>query len=215
MPALLKPSAVNAAKAVIFVLALVPVAGLVRDALTGNLGAEPIDQITRLTGEWTLRFLLITLTVTPLRRLTGWHSLVRLRRMLGLFAFFYACLHFLTYLVLDQFFDWDAIVEDIVERNYILVGFSAFCLLVPLAVTSTNAMMRRLGGKRWQRLHRLVYVAAIGGVLHFLWLVKADASEPLVYAGLLLVLLGYRLYRGGVRRAAARASTRWHLLGGE
>ncbi len=215
MPASLKPSAVNAAKAVIFVLALVPVAGLVRDALTGNLSAEPIDQITGLTGGWTLRFLLLTLTVTPLRQLTGWHWLARLRRMLGLFAFFYACLHLLTYLVLDQFFDWDAIVEDIVERNYILVGFSAFCLLVPLAVTSTNAMMRRLGGKRWQRLHRLVYVAAIGGVLHFLWLVKADATEPLVYAGLLLVLLGYRLYRSGARRAAARASTRWQVLGGE
>ncbi len=215
MPASLKPSAVNAAKAVIFVLALVPVAGLVRDALTGNLSAEPIDQITRLTGEWTLRFLLITLAVTPLRQLTGWHSLVRLRRTLGLFAFFYACLHLLTYLVLDQFFDWDAIVEDIVERTYILVGFSAFCLLVPLAVTSTNAMMRRLGGKRWQRLHRLVYVAAIGGVLHFLWLVKADATEPLVYAAVLLVLLGYRLYRRGARRTAARASTRWHLLGGK
>jgi len=135
----------------------------------------------------------VTLSVTPVRRLTGWNWLIRLRRMLGLFAFFYACLHFFTYVGIDQFFDWRTIVADIAKRPYITVGFASFLLLIPLAVTSTNAMQRRLGGKRWQRLHRLVYVAAAGGVVHYLWLVKKDISQPLLYGLLLVVLLGMRL----------------------
>ncbi len=182
------------AKIALFALALLPLGALLRDAATGNLSAEPIEQITLLTGEWALRFLLFTLAVTPLRRISGWHWLIRFRRMLGLFAFFYASLHFLTYIVLDQFFGWSMIIEDIVKRGYILVGFATFCLLIPLAVTSTNGMMRRLGGKRWQRLHRLVYVAAVTAVIHFLWLVKADLGEPLYYALALALLLGYRIY---------------------
>jgi sulfoxide reductase heme-binding subunit YedZ len=162
-------------------------------AWADTLGAEPIESITHRTGDWTLRLLLITLTVTPLRRFTGWGELVRLRRMLGLFAFFYAVLHLLTYLVLDQGLDLAFVAEDIVEHPYVLVGFSSFLLLVPLAATSTNSMMRRLGGRRWKQLHRLVYVAASGGVLHFLWLVKSDLREPLLYAALLCLLFGFRV----------------------
>jgi sulfoxide reductase heme-binding subunit YedZ len=177
----------------IFLLALIPLSKLVFSAYTDNLGANPIERITHRTGYWTLSFLLITLTVTPLRRLTGWSWLVRLRRMLGLFAFFYACLHFSTYLVLDQFFDWASIVKDIVKRPYITVGFPAFVLLIPLAITSNNRMTKLLGGKRWRLLHRLVYPIAIAGVIHFWWLVKKDITEPLTFALLLSVLLAARL----------------------
>jgi methionine sulfoxide reductase heme-binding subunit len=180
-------------KAVIFLLALMPLTKLGLQGYHNALGANPIEKITRTTGYWTLVFLFITLSVTPLRRLSGWQWLVRLRRMLGLFAFFYGTLHFLTYLVLDQFFDWDGIVRDILKRPYITVGFPSFLLMLPLAVTSTNAMIRRLGGKRWQRLHRLVYVCSIGGVAHFWWLVKKDLSNPIIFAVLLSVLLAYRV----------------------
>lgn len=193
---------VRRAKPVMFVACLLPFAWLLFRTFTGRLSAEPIEDITFTTGDWALRFLLITLAVTPLRRLTGWNALIRLRRMLGLFAFFYVCLHFLTFLVLDQFFDWQAIVEDIVKRRYILVGFSAFVLLIPLAITSTDGMMRRLGGRRWQRLHRLVYIAAIGGVLHFLWLVKSDITEPMIYILILGALLVFRIVDR--RRAMSR-----------
>lgn len=182
-------------KALVFMLCLVPLALLGVDTYKDNLGANPIEAITHFTGTWTLVFLLITLSVTPLRRLTGINTLIRLRRMLGLYAFFYACLHLVTYFWLDQFFDWPAIIKDIIKRPFITVGFFAFVLLIPLAVTSTNAMVKRLGGRRWQLLHRLVYVIAIAGVVHYLWLVKKDLTQPLIYAALLTLLLGYRLVR--------------------
>ncbi len=180
-------------KAVIFVLALIPLFNLGLAAYSDNLGANPIEKITHSTGYWTLVFLLITLTLTPLRRLLGLTWLIRLRRMLGLFAFFYGCLHFLTYMVLDQFFDWENIIKDIVKRPYITIGFSALLLMIPLAVTSTDSMIRKLGGKRWRWLHRLVYISAIGGVAHFCWLVKKDLTNPITFAILLTVLLCIRI----------------------
>ncbi len=179
-------------KPTVFVLCLVPLAMLVGWGLRGELGANPIEEITHQTGDWALRLLLVTLAVTPLRRLTGWTQPMRVRRMLGLFAFFYACLHLLTYLWLDQFFDWGEILKDIVKRPFITVGFAAFVLLVPLAVTSTRGMMRRLG-RRWQALHRAVYLVGVLAVVHYWWLVKADVRDPFFYAALLAVLLGYRL----------------------
>ena len=191
-------------KLLVFVLSLLPAAGLAKGLFTGGLGANPVEAITHSTGEWALRFLLLTLAVTPLRRLTGYGSLVRLRRMLGLFAFFYAALHLSTYVALDQFFDAAAIVKDVVKRPYITAGFLGFVLMAPLAATSTAGMIRRLGGRRWQQLHRLVYPCAIAAVVHFLWLVKADLTEPLLYAGVLTALLGYRVavWRWPKKRAA-------------
>jgi methionine sulfoxide reductase heme-binding subunit len=187
-------------KAGIFGACLIPLAVLAWNALTNNLGANPIDEVTDQTGIWTLRFLLITLAVTPARRLTGWNRLIQLRRMLGLFAFFYGSLHFLTYLWLDQFFAIEDIVADVMERPFITVGFASFMLLISLAVTSTTAMIKRLGGKWWQRLHRLVYAIAIGGVVHYLWLVKADIQQPLIYGVILAALLGYRLWAMYIQR---------------
>ena len=191
-------------KLFVFVLALLPAAGLAGGLFTGGLGANPVEALTHSTGEWALRFLLLTLAVTPLRRLTGYGSLIRLRRMLGLFAFFYAALHLSTYVALDQFFDAAAIVKDVVKRPYITAGFLGFVLMAPLAATSTAGMIRRLGGRRWQQLHRLVYPCAIAAVVHFLWLVKADLTEPLLYAGVLTALLGYRaaVWRWPKKRAA-------------
>lgn len=183
----------NRVKAAAFVLCLYPLARLVVLGVSGGLGANPIEFITHSTGRWTLSFLLITLAVTPSRRISGWQWLVRLRRMLGLYAFFYAVLHFTTYLWLDQFFDFMAIAKDVLKRPFITVGFTCFVLLIPLAATSTNGMMKRLGGKRWQQLHRLVYFIAGGGVLHYWWLVKKDITLPLVYGGVLALLLGVRL----------------------
>jgi len=180
-------------KITVFLLALFPLCKLGLSAYFDDLGANPIEKITRTTGYWTLSFLLITLTITPMRRLSGWSWPARLRRMLGLFVFFYGSLHFLTYLVLDQFFDWTSIVNDIVKRPYITVGFPAFILLIPLAITSTNRMMKRLGGKRWRTLHSLIYLIAVGGVVHYWWLVKKDITNPLAFALLLAVLLGIRL----------------------
>ncbi|MEJ2553005.1 MAG: sulfoxide reductase heme-binding subunit YedZ [Gammaproteobacteria bacterium] len=180
-------------KPVIFILCLVPFATLVWDAFTHHLGANPVETLNHRTGIWTLRFLLLTLTITPLRRLTGKNILIRLRRMLGLYAFFYAFMHFLTWLVFDHFFDVPEIVKDIVKRPYITVGFSAFVLLIPLAVTSTKNWVKRLGS-RWAKLHQLVYVIATGGVLHYLWLVKADVRDPVIYGILLAVLLAYRAW---------------------
>lgn len=185
-----------------FVACLVPLARLVWLAFNDGLGANPIEFVTRSTGTWTLVFLLITLSITPLRRLTGRNEWIRFRRMLGLFAFFYASLHFTTYIWLDQFFDWDEIVKDIAKRPFITVGFASFVLLIPLAATSTNAMMRRLG-RLWQRLHRLVYLIAIGGVVHYWWLVKKDITQPALYAAVLAVLLGYRLIVWQRQRAQA------------
>jgi methionine sulfoxide reductase heme-binding subunit len=190
-------------KVAIFLLALVPVAlllwgffGPTPRAMTTwgvGLGANPIEKITHVTGDWTLRFLLITLSITPLRKLLQMPSLIKFRRMLGLFAFFYACLHFLTYIWLDKFFNLHEIFADIAKRKFITVGLTGLLLLIPLAITSTTGWIRRLGGKRWQALHRLVYFAAMAGVFHYLWLVKADTRKPLQYGAILAVLLVYRI----------------------
>lgn len=179
-------------KPIIFILCLLPLVLLSVNFLQDNLGANPFEVLTRSTGEWTLRFLLITLAMTPLRQLTGSPWPLRLRRMLGLFSFFYVCVHLMTYIVLDHFFDWDEILRDIIKRPYITLGMLAFILLVPLAMTSTNKMMKRLG-RRWKSLHKLVYLVAILGVLHFILLVKADLREPIIYAVILLTLFVTRL----------------------
>ena len=184
---------ITAIKTGAFAAALAPFTALVFAGFTDGLGANPVETITHTTGEWTLRLLLATLAITPLRHLTGWIWLTRLRRMVGLFAFFYLMLHFTTYAVLDASLDLAYVVEDVADRLYITAGFAAFVMLVPLAATSTNAMVRRLGPLRWRKLHRLVYAAGICGALHYLWLVKADLREPLVYTGILAVLLAARL----------------------
>ena len=186
---------ISVLKAMLFVVALVPFARLAVSALwfPDALGANPAEFITRSLGDWCLRFLLITLAVTPLRRMSGWSWLLRLRRMLGLFAFFYAVAHFSSYIAFDHVFDAVAILKDIVKRPFITVGFTALLLLIPLAVTSTNAMVRRLGAQNWRTLHRLVYPIAVLGVLHYWWMVKRDITEPAIYAGILALLLGYRL----------------------
>lgn len=181
-------------KPAVVLAALIPAVLLVKDALGDDLGANPIEAITLTTGRWTLRFLLATLAVTPLRRLTGWNAVIRFRRMLGLFAFFYASLHFLTYLVLDHFFDWESIAADILDRRFITAGFLAFVLLVPLAITSTAGWIRRLGGRNWQRLHLLIYVSAVCAIVHFLWKVKVITADPLRYAAALAVLLACRVW---------------------
>ena len=178
-------------KPVLFLLCTLPFCVLVYNGFTNNLTANPIKEITHFTGEWALRFLLITLSITPLRKITRKNALIRFRRMLGLFAFFYACLHFSTYLVLDQFFDWSEIVLDVAKRPYITVGFSAFVLLIPLAVTSTNKMAQRLGNN-WRRLHSLIYPIAVLVIFHYLWLVKADILPPVIYGLILCLLLALR-----------------------
>lgn len=185
---------IAALKAVLFLACLAPLAWYGWAFAQDALGANPIEALTRGLGDWALRLLLATLAVTPLRRLAGWPWLGRLRRMLGLFAFFYACLHLVAYLWLDQFFDWAGIGRDILERPFITAGMVAFLMMLPLAVTSSNAMVRRLGGRRWQRLHRLVYPLAMVAVLHFAWMVKIDITEPALYGLLLAVLLGLRLW---------------------
>jgi sulfoxide reductase heme-binding subunit YedZ len=188
----------------IIVAALVPLALILRDAVTDRLGANPIEQITHRTGDWTIRLLLAALAVTPLRRLTGWNGLIRYRRTIGLLAFTYACLHFLTYLVLDQGFPLQGfaiayVVEDIAKRPYITVGFTAFLLLIPIAWTSTKGWIRRLG-RRWTTLHQLVYVAAALGVLHYLWLIKGDRPTAVYYGLVLVALLVARVWH--LRRVA-------------
>ncbi len=190
------PSAgqLTAIKVLVFMLCLVPAGQLVLGWRADELGANPVETITRASGDWTLRLLLITLAITPLRRFSGWHWLLRLRRMLGLFAFAWGFAHFSTYLWLDQFFDWNAIARDILKRPFITVGFAAWVLMLPLALTSNAFAVRRLGGRRWQELHRAVYAVAILGVIHFWWLVKADIREPLLYAVLLAGLLGVRAW---------------------
>ena len=177
----------------IFIACLIPLGVLGWDGYTQNLGANPIEKITHTTGDWTLSLLLVTLSVTPLRKLLGVPALIKFRRMLGLFAFFYACLHFTTYIWLDKFFNFHEMLVDVAKRKFITVGFTAFVLLIPLALTSTKGWIRRLGGKRWQALHRLIYVSAIAGVIHYLWLVKADIRKPLEYGAVLALLLGYRV----------------------
>ena len=181
-------------KPVLYVAAVLPFAWLVFALVTGLVMGDEVKFMQHVTGDTALTCLMLSLTVTPLRRLTGWNELIRVRRLIGLTAFWYACLHLSTYLVFDQSLSADEIAKDIVKHPWVLVGFTAFLCLVPLAITSTTGWVRRLGGKRWQRLHRLVYVAAFAGVLHYFWLVKKDIRAPLVYGVILLVLLGARVW---------------------
>lgn len=201
------PRAIGAIKATLFVLALLPLARLVAGvvAFPDWLGTNPAEYVTRSVGDWTLRFLLITLAITPLRRLTGWNWLLRLRRMLGLFAFFYGVVHFASYVAFDHVFEIGEILKDVVKRPFITVGVAALLLMTPLAVTSTNAMVRRLGARRWTALHRIVYPIAILGVVHFWMMVKRDVTEPAIYAVVLAALLGYRVMaaRSGARQPGA------------
>ena len=180
-------------KILIFLGGLIPLARLVWKGLHQGLGANPIEVITHSTGDWTLILVLTTLSITPLRRITRQYWLIGLRRMIGLFAFFYGVLHFLTYIWLDKFFNVHEMIKDVAKRPFITVGFSAFVLLIPLAITSTKGWIRRLGGKNWQRLHRLIYGTALLGVIHYLWLVKADKHKPLEYGFMLALLLLYRV----------------------
>lgn len=179
-------------KVAAFFAALIPLGLLGLKAYQGNLGANPIEVITHSTGDWTIRFLLITLSITPLRRITGWQGGIRFRRMTGLYAFFYGLLHLTTWLWLDKFFDVHEMIADILKRRFITVGMAALLLMVPLALTSTKGWIRRLG-KRWASLHRLIYVSAVLGVIHYWWLVKADITKPAQYALILAVLLGIRV----------------------
>jgi sulfoxide reductase heme-binding subunit YedZ len=190
------PRQLTALKALLFVVALVPFARLVLFAFTDRLGANPIEFITRNTGDWTLYFLCLTLAVTPLRRITKWNWLIRLRRMLGLFAFFYVVLHFTTFLWFDHFFDLEEMWKDVIKRPFITVGFAAFVLLIPLAVTSTNGMVKRLGARRWQWLHRAIYIIAPLGILHFWWMKagKNDFAQPILFGLIVAILLLSRVY---------------------
>jgi methionine sulfoxide reductase heme-binding subunit len=195
-------------KPAVFLISLMPLLWLVWQALFGSLGVNPVETVNRYLGDWALRFLLIALAVTPVRRISGWAPLARLRRMLGLFAFFYVCLHLASYIGLDLYFDWQALWRDVLKRRYITLGMLAFVLLIPLAITSTDGMIRRLGGRRWRALHRLVYPIGVLGVAHFWLMVKADIREPLLYAAILAALLGYRVFvflrgRTGRRHEAA------------
>jgi len=196
-------------KVVVFLFCLVPLEMLVLRAVRGNLTANPIEFITHTTGDWTLRFLVITLAITPLRSILRLPQLIRFRRMFGLFAFFYACLHFSTWIGLDKFFDWTEMWKDVQKRRFITVGFTGFVLMIPLAITSTAGWIRRLGGKRWQMLHRAIYFSAIAGVIHYYWLVKSDVRKPLQYAAMVGMLLAWRLgswiYGRGRRVAAGSA----------
>jgi len=180
-------------KPALFVACLGPLARLLWLGFHARLGANPIEFITHSTGDWTLTFLLITLSITPLRKLTRQYWLINLRRMFGLYAFFYGTLHFLTYIWLDKFFDLHEMLADIAKRRFITAGLTGFSLLIPLALTSTTGWIRRLGGKRWQWLHRLIYVSATAGVIHYIWLVKADLRKPLEYASVLSLLFLYRI----------------------
>jgi sulfoxide reductase heme-binding subunit YedZ len=224
------------AKPAVFVAASVPAAILIYltwaayhqnqsawPALTGNLSANPLEDITHQTGDWALRFLCLTLAVTPLRRLTGWNGAIRFRRMLGLFAFFYASLHFLTWAILDRFISLDfpngvvswmalrtfaaSVGDDIYKRKFITIGFAAFVAMWPLALTSTAGMIRRLGGRRWQRLHRLIYFSAVAAVIHYLWLVKLDIRRPITYGLIVAILLGFRVYWARTHAKPVRART--------
>src|ERR1700719_2601707 len=191
-------------KPLVFPICLVPLAALGWQALHGELTANPIEFITHATGDWTLRFLIITLCVTPLRKILRLPELIRFRRMLGLFAFFYACLHFTTYIWLDKFFDLSEMWKDIAKRKYITVGFTAFLSLIPLALTSTAGWIRRLGGKRWQLLHRLIYISAALGVIHYYWMVKSAVIRPLTYGAIVAILLLWRLFASLSRKTQLR-----------
>lgn len=187
-------------KPVVFLACLAPLASLVWRGFHAELGANPVEAITHGTGNWTLTFLLITLAITPLRMLTRQYWLVRSRRVFGLFAFFYGFLHLMTYVWLDKFFDVHEMLHDIAKRRFITAGMTAFALMIPLALTSTKWAIRKLGGKRWQMLHRLVYASAAAGVIHYIWLVKADLRKPLEYGAVLAALLAYRLVAWGMSR---------------
>jgi methionine sulfoxide reductase heme-binding subunit len=193
-------------KVAVFSLCLVPLGILVWRAFQGDLTANPIEFITHATGDWTLRFIVMTLAITPLRKLLRWPQLIRFRRMLGLFAFFYGCLHFSIWIGIDKFFDWTEMWKDVEKRRFITVGFTGLVLMIPLAITSTGGWIRRLGGKRWRLLHRAIYVTAICGVIHYYWLVKSDVRKPLEYAYMVGALLAWRLgawlYDRGKRSAA-------------
>jgi sulfoxide reductase heme-binding subunit YedZ len=180
-------------KVLIFLGALVPLEWLLWKFFHDRLGANPVEVITHSTGDWTLILIMVTLSITPLRKLSKQYWLIGVRRMTGLFAFFYGCLHFATYIWLDKFFDVHEMIKDVYKRPFITAGFTAFVLMIPLALTSTKGWIRRLGAKNWLRLHRLIYVTAIAGVVHYVWLVKADIREPLRYASILAVLLSYRI----------------------
>jgi sulfoxide reductase heme-binding subunit YedZ len=195
---------VRALKVPVFLLCLGPAFVLTWKGFHASLGANPIDVITRTTGRWTLTFLLITLSVTPVRKLSGLTWLIRYRRMLGLFAFFYGSLHLMTYVWLDKFFDVHEMLHDIAKRRFITAGMTAWFLMLPLALTSTTGWIRRIGGKRWQKLHRLIYFSAAAGVVHFIWLVKADLRRPFTYGAVLLALLAYRVIAWLVGRVRAR-----------
>ena len=190
----------RSAKVLVFSLCFAPTLVLIWDSLTGGLSVNPIEDITHRTDDWALRFVLLTLALTPFRWLSGWNEVIRYRRMLGLFTFWYASLHFSTYIVFDHFFDVRSIADDVIERKYVTAGFFGFVLMLPLAVTSTQGWIRRLG-KRWSVLHRLIYVAAVAGVVHFLWLVKLETSEPLIYAAVLSGLFLVRVVRRKLTRA--------------
>jgi sulfoxide reductase heme-binding subunit YedZ len=194
-------------KPVVFLICLGPLAALGWQALHGELTANPIEFITHATGDWTLRFLIITLCVTPFRKILHLPELIRFRRMLGLFAFFYACLHFTTYIWLDKFFDLSEMWKDIAKRKYITVGLTAFLLLIPLAITSTAGWIRRLGGKRWQQLHRMIYFSAALGVIHYYWLVKSAVIRPLTYGAIVAVLLLWRLFASLSKKKQLRVNT--------
>jgi sulfoxide reductase heme-binding subunit YedZ len=178
-------------KVAVFLAALIPLARLGLKGYQGNLGANPIEVITHSTGDWTIIFLLITLSITPLRRITGWQSWIKFRRMLGLYAFFYGMLHFTTWIWLDKFFDLHEMAADLTKRRFIMMGMTGLLLMLPLAITSTKGWIRRLG-KRWQKLHKLIYASATAGVIHYYWLVKADVTKPLIYASILVTLFGIR-----------------------
>jgi methionine sulfoxide reductase heme-binding subunit len=197
---------VRSLKLLTFLLCLGPLAVLVWKGFHELLGANPVDVITRTTGRWTLIFLLITLSVSPLRKLIRLPWLIRFRRMLGLFAFFYGSLHLMTYVWLDKFFDVPAMLHDIAERRFITAGMTAWALMVPLALTSTAWSIRRLGGKRWQRLHRLIYFSAAAGVIHFIWLVKADLRRPLTYGAVLVLLLAFRIGQRALNSAKSSSA---------
>ena len=196
------------AKVLVFLLSCVPLLGLIWRGFHNDLTANPVEFLQHQTGDWTLRFLIFTLCITPFRKVLNLPELIRFRRMLGLFAFFYVCLHFLTYLGPDQSFNFAGMLKDVVKRPFITVGFAAFLLLIPLAITSTASWVRRLGGKRWQALHRSIYLCAVLGVIHYYWLVKSDVREPLFYGLLVGIVLLWRFTEWlSKRRAAALAHT--------
>jgi methionine sulfoxide reductase heme-binding subunit len=200
------PLASKWTKVFVFLLCLGPFGFLVWRTFTGNLGPNPVEFYQHTTGDWTLRFLVVTLCITPFRKLLKLPDLIRFRRMLGLFAFFYACLHFFTYLGPDQSFDLAAMWKDVAKRPFITMGFTAFVLLIPLALTSTTGWIRRIGGRRWQMLHRLVYISAICGVIHYYWLVKSAVLRPLTYAAIVAILLLWRIVDWLLRRSRAVAA---------